>query len=319
LFNLLSLSNQLRQSNLNEWAKRMHEFINKAMQHGDNQKWRTSLELLPPVKAKHWQFDKDQIEIGANDQLDDRLRARLRATLLKFHPWRKGPFNVFGLHIDSEWRSDWKWRRFIAAIDPLKGRRVLDVGCGNGYYALRCLGQGAAVVVGIEPQLLYHAQYQALQHFLPDLPLCMLPCTLEDLEGDESFDSVFSLGVIYHRKSPLDHLNQLLSCLRPGGQLVIETLAIENKAQHIFMPVDRYARMRNIWFIPSPECLLTWLERSGFKNPRVLDLSITSPEEQRQTEWMSFESLAHALHPKNPGQTVEGLPAPRRVIAIAEK
>ena len=148
------------------------------MQHGDNQKWRTGLELLPPVKAKHWQFDKDQIEIGANDQLDDRLRARLRATLLKFHPWRKGPFNVFGLHIDSEWRSDWKWRRFIAAIDPLKGRRVLDVGCGNGYYALRCLGQGAAVVVGIEPQLLYHAQYQALQHFLPDLPLCMLPCTL---------------------------------------------------------------------------------------------------------------------------------------------
>ena len=72
-----------------------------------------------------------------------------RATTLHRHlhalqPWRKGPFSLFGVQIDTEWRSDWKWNRVAPHLSPLAGRRVLDVGCGNGYYGWRMCAAGAA-------------------------------------------------------------------------------------------------------------------------------------------------------------------------------
>ncbi len=63
------------------------------------------------------------------------------------------------------------------------------------------------------------------------------------------------MGVLYHRRSPVDHLYQLKSTLRPSGELVLETLIIDGDEQTVLLPKDRYARMRsNVWFIPSVEC-----------------------------------------------------------------
>ncbi|MCK5843119.1 MAG: DUF1698 domain-containing protein, partial [Victivallales bacterium] len=74
--------------------------------------------------------------------------ADLERVLKKLHPWRKGPFNLFGVEIDAEWRSNLKWNRLSDGISPLKGKLVLDLGCGNGYYGLRMIGEGAERVVG---------------------------------------------------------------------------------------------------------------------------------------------------------------------------
>ena len=234
-------------------------------------------------------------------------------------PWRKGPFDLFGVHVDTEWRSDWKWSRVAPHLD-LRGKRVLDVGCGNGYYQWRMLGAGADSVIGIDPNWLFFCQFQAVQRYLPDLPAWHLPFALEDLPAAlEGFDTVFSMGVFYHRRSPIEHLLALKDCLLKGGELVLETLVIEGDENQVLVPEDRYAQMRNVWFLPSVPALERWLRRAGFRDVRCVDVSTTSVEEQRSTEWMRYQSLSDFLDPADHSRTIEGLPAPRRAVLVARK
>ncbi|MGH8500687.1 MAG: tRNA 5-methoxyuridine(34)/uridine 5-oxyacetic acid(34) synthase CmoB, partial [Methylococcales bacterium] len=163
-------------------------------------------------------------------------------------------------------------------------------------------------------------QFWTIRHFAGELPVFVLPLSGEDfLSGLCEFDTVFSMGVLYHRKSPLDHLSELHGFLRSDGELVLETLVVDGAGGYTLLPEDRYAMMRNVWFIPSCQTLLLWLKRSGFKNIRLIDVTTTTSEEQRSTEWMRFHSLAEFLDPNDKRLTREGLPAPQRAIAIANK
>ena len=134
----------------------------------------------------------------------------------------------------------------------------------------------------------------------------------------QSFDTVFSMGILYHRKSPIDHLIELKDLLNDGGELVLDTLVVEGDEGHCLMPHGRYAKMRNVWFIPSTEMLLLWLRRTGFKNPRLVNLNRTSLQEQQRTDWMDWESLEDFLNPTDSNRTVEGYPAPLRATLVAE-
>ncbi|MBE9515897.1 MAG: tRNA 5-methoxyuridine(34)/uridine 5-oxyacetic acid(34) synthase CmoB [Proteobacteria bacterium] len=288
--------------------------------HGDEAKWKSAIQSLPVITKPTIQLDADRITIGNAADIDDASRQLLETSLQQLHPWRKGPYELFGVHIDTEWRSDFKWQRLASHIKPLKHCWVLDVGCGNGYHALRALGAGAERVIGIDPSLLFAYQFQAIKKFIPDYAVDVLPLSLEQFpQHTAAFDTVFSMGVLYHRRSPLDHLQSLYQCLRPGGELVLETLVVEGDEQHCLLPRDRYARMRNVWFLPSVDMLILWLQRLGFSNARVVDVNLTSTEEQRETEWMRFESLSQCLNPDDTTLTVEGYPAPRRAIIIASR
>ena len=308
---------------LEEWSRQLPAQVDARMdvgRYGNLPKWQKALDALPDVQPSRVRLDTDAVRVGAATDISDADRIRLEATLMELHPWRKGPFELFGLHIDTEWHSDWKWDRLCAAVSPLDDRLVLDVGCGNGYYALRMLGAGAARVIGIDPTPVFVMQFQALRRYLPELPVDVLPLALEDMpERLEAFDTVFSMGVLYHRRSPLDHILALRDCLRAGGELVLETLIIKGDEHCVLMPEGRYAKMRNTWFIPSVAMLEVWLRRCGFRSIRVVDTNQTSTLEQRSTEWMHFESLADFLDPDDPNKTVEGYPAPRRAVLIAEK
>jgi len=264
--------------------------------HGDFERWRDAVAGLPSATSD----------------------AERRDLLMQLAPWRKGPFNVGGVHIDAEWRSDLKWQRVAGAIEPLEGRRVLDVGCGNGYYALRMADAGAAAVLGIDPTLLYVMQFLAVTAYLERPPVSVLPLRLQELpDACHAFDTTFSMGVLYHQRSPLDHLRQLRATLRPGGQLVLETIFIPGEESYACTPAERYARMKNVWLLPTLAELSTWLRRTGFRDVEIIDTAITTVAEQRSTEWMTFESLADALDPEDPTRTVEGWPAPRRVVLTA--
>lgn len=124
------------------------------------------------------------------------------------------------------------------------------------------------------------------------------------------------MGVLYHRRSPIDHLLALHGALRPGGQLLLETLVVDNEDK-ILVPAGRYAKMRNVWFLPSPDLLAVWLRRAGFRDVATVDVTATTVEEQRQTSWMQFESLADFLDPADNSLTCEGYPAPKRAIVTA--
>ena len=204
-------------------------------------------------------------------------------------------------------------------IAPLRNRLVLDVGCGNGYHCWRMLGEGARGVLGIDPMLLNVVQFQAIKRLHGEAPIFVLPLAIEAFPLESKlFDTVFSMGVLYHRRSPIDHLLELKSCLRSGGQLVLETLVVEGNDDTVLLPESRYAQMRNVWFLPSPAMLMRWLRRCGFSGVRLVDISRTTQNEQRSTDWMQFHSLKHYLDPQNPHLTCEGLPAPVRAIVVAE-
>jgi tRNA (mo5U34)-methyltransferase len=285
--------------------------------HGDFKQWQKVLDHLP-VAPKNCVELKNKVEFGLSEDLNDGQKQRLEVLLRQLMPWRKGPFTVHGLTIDTEWRSDWKWDRVLPHISPLQHKTVLDVGCGSGYHLWRMKGEGAEFVVGIDPSQLFYCQFEAIKHFNPDPTVHLLPVGIDDMPELKAFDTVFSMGVLYHRRSPVDFLTQLKQQLRPGGELVLETLVIEGDEHAVLVPTDRYAKMRNVWFIPSTAALLLWLQRVGFKNAKVVDLSVTSLDEQRKTSWMENESLIDFLDPTDHSKTIEGYPAPLRAVIVAQ-
>ncbi|HBN13561.1 MAG: tRNA 5-methoxyuridine(34)/uridine 5-oxyacetic acid(34) synthase CmoB [Gammaproteobacteria bacterium] len=286
--------------------------------HGLTDKWLAMYDALPDVKRSVLDL-KHGVRIGdRSDCSDSQYQTILEAARTQI-PWRKGPWSLFGVEIDSEWRSDMKWDRLLPHIAPLAGRRVMDVGCGNAYHCYRALGEGARMVLGVDPHPAYFFQYRLIQHFLRDLPVFVVPVTLDQFPDKSAvFDTVFSMGVLYHRRSPLDHLFQLFDSLRPGGELVLETLIADGPEGYALTPPDRYCRMNNVWFLPSVATTESWLRRCGFVNVRTVDVNVTSAQEQRTTDWMPFQSLVDGLDPKDHSLSIEGLPGPKRAITLAE-
>ena len=300
MFNFAALQDCLESLGLANWNEELGPLLRDRLTgrtHGDWARWNQAIEALPDARG-----DSSQ----------------LRELLMELHPWRKGPLELDEVFIDTEWRSDWKWARVRDAIAPLEGRNVLDVGSGNGFYALEMRKAGAATVIGVDPTLLFAMQFLAINVFAQDASIFILPLRLDETpSANNAFDTTFSMGVLYHQRDPIAHLDHLRTTLRPGGQLVLETIYVPGEESYACTPADRYARMRNVWLLPTLAELTTWLQRSGFANVEIIDTTITTTDEQRSTEWMTFESLREALDPDDPTKTVEGWPAPHRVVVTA--
>lgn len=281
--------------------------------------WLNSIKHLPTIKP--YQIDLlNSVTVESEQPISIGEQQRIIQLLKNMMPWRKGPFHLYGINIDTEWRSDWKWERLIPHINNLEGQTVLDVGCNSGYHLWRMVGAGAKLAVGIDPMALYLCQFEAIRKLLGnDQRAHLLPLGIEELPKLNAFDTVFSMGVLYHRRSPLDHLFQLKDQLVDGGQLVLETLVIDGDLHQALMPGERYAQMRNVYFIPSVPTMINWLYKCGFSDVKMVDKSVTSLDEQRKTEWMTSDSLADFLDPNDSSKTIEGYPAPMRAVFIAIK
>ena len=281
--------------------------------------WLNSIKHLPTIKP--YQIDLlNSVTVETEQPISIGDQQRITQLLKNMMPWRKGPFHLYGINIDTEWRSDWKWERLIPHINNLEGQTVLDVGCNSGYHLWRMVGAGAKLAVGIDPMALYLCQFEAIRKLLGnDQRAHLLPLGIEELPKLNAFDTVFSMGVLYHRRSPLDHLFQLKDQLVDGGQLVLETLVIDGELHQALMPGERYAQMRNVYFIPSVPTMINWLHKCGFSDVKMVDKSVTSLDEQRKTEWMTSDSLADFLDPNDSSKTIEGYPAPMRAVFIAKK
>ncbi len=281
--------------------------------------WLNSIKHLPTIKP--YQIDLlNSVTVESEQPISIGEQQRITQLLKNMMPWRKGPFHLYGINIDTEWRSDWKWERLIPHINNLAGQTVLDVGCNSGYHLWRMVGAGAKLAVGIDPMALYLCQFEAIRKLLGnDQRAHLLPLGIEELPKLNAFDTVFSMGVLYHRRSPLDHLFQLKDQLVDGGQLVLETLVIDGDLHQALMPGERYAQMRNVYFIPSVPTMINWLHKCGFSDVKMVDKSVTSLDEQRKTEWMTSDSLADFLDPNDSSKTIEGYPAPMRAVFIAIK
>lgn len=314
----------MKQGPLNRWLDNLIPQLEQRLlenPHGDLGRWQAALNRLPDIQADNITLTTSAITANKAEALSEAELAQLTSGLMALSPWRKGPFQLFDTYINTEWHSDWKWDRVVPHISSLKNRVVLDVGCGSGYHCWRMLGEGADRVIGIDPNYLFLTQFEAIKKYCgPKSPIHLLPVKMEEVPSNlEAFDTTFSMGVLYHRRSPIDHLLELKSTLRKGGELVLETLVIEGDNEQCLMPEDRYAMMRNVWFIPSCDTLALWLKRAGFKDIKLVDLNRTTTEEQRATEWMTYQSLNSFLDPEDPAKTIEGYPAPLRATFVATK
>lgn len=313
---------QIAVSPLSHWLETLPAQIaswQREAVHGQIKQWTSAINYLPELKP----FELDLLNgviATSEEPLSAGQLTRMETHLRNLMPWRKGPFSLYGLNIDTEWRSDWKWDRVLPHLSDLRGRTILDVGCGSGYHLWRMIGAGAKLAVGIDPTQLFLHQFEAIRKLLgDDRRAHLLPLGIEQLPALNAFDTVFSMGVLYHRRSPLEHLWQLKDQLVQDGELVLETLVIEGDEHSVLVPGDRYAQMRNVYFIPSAAALKNWLEKCGFVDVRIVDVCTTTLEEQRRTEWMITESLAEFLDPNDSSKTIEGYPAPTRAVLIARK
>ncbi|WPO96847.1 MULTISPECIES: tRNA 5-methoxyuridine(34)/uridine 5-oxyacetic acid(34) synthase CmoB [Enterobacteriaceae] len=313
---------QIAKSPLAHWLETLPAQIatwQRGALHGQFKQWTNAVEFLPEMQP--YRLDLlHSVTAESETPLSPGQIKRIDTLLRNLMPWRKGPFSLYGVDIDTEWRSDWKWERVLPHLSDLAGRTILDVGCGSGYHLWRMVGAGAHLAVGIDPTQLFLCQFEAVRKLLGgDQRAHLLPLGIEQLPALNAFDTVFSMGVLYHRRSPLEHLWQLKDQLVSEGELVLETLVVEGDERTVLLPGDRYAQMRNVYFIPSALALKNWLEKCGFVDVRIVDVCQTTTEEQRRTEWMITESLAEFLDPNDPSKTVEGYPAPLRAVLVAKK
>ena len=305
---------------LNKISKKCLAISNKAFQvnNGNIPKWSQAIDTIDALPKGKVALKQPYISIN-QDGIDSEL---LMEALHKLIPWRKGPFMINGLALESEWDGDMKWQRITKHIKPLENKLVLDVGAGNGYFTIRMAMEGAKRVLGIEPFLLFNYQFRAIKSMIKSpLNALLLPIKLEDMPKKPIFDTVFSMGVLYHQRDHMAHLSQLREMMASDAELVIETLVIEGPEDYILVPKGRYAQMRNVYSIPSIKTLKSWLNDANFNNARVVDVSKTTTAEQRKTPWIGENgaSLEDFLDPLDDSLTIEGYPAPVRTIVVCER
>ena len=274
-------------------------------------------ELTGPIQRD---LDSPHVTIGNRSDLTEQQHELLEKAIFQLLPWRKGPFRLFGHEIDSEWNSSLKWERILPALGSLEGKQILDVGCGNGYYMFRAAYHQPRLMLGIDPSIPFFLSFELMQRYLqlPNLQYELMG--VEDLNlFDREFDMVLCMGILYHHRNPIGILRRLHQTLRVGGTAIIESQTIPGKGSMALFPEDRYAKARNVYFVPTADCLVNWVRRSGYKNVEVVSHEVVTVEEQRATELAPYESLRDFLDPQDSALTIEGYPAPYRTVVRAER
>ncbi|PKN44614.1 MAG: tRNA 5-methoxyuridine(34)/uridine 5-oxyacetic acid(34) synthase CmoB, partial [Deltaproteobacteria bacterium HGW-Deltaproteobacteria-16] len=181
-------------------------------------RFREPYEALHHLQARFTDFSKDAVTIGRADELGETDLCLVRETMRSFMPWRKGPFDVFGVEIDAEWQSWRKWNRLLPALPDLTGKVVADIGCNNGYYMFRMLEHKPRCVIGLEPFLQHYYCFKTLRRMAGADELFIELMGVEDIPlFPTCFDVVFLMGIIYHRISPVEMLREIRAAMRPGG------------------------------------------------------------------------------------------------------
>jgi tRNA (mo5U34)-methyltransferase len=283
------------------------------------ERFRLPYESVKHIRAGRCDFSGDAVKIGTRDEISGQDAEKVYTAMRGFMPWRKGPFEVFGIEIDAEWRSERKWNRVLPELPDLHNKIVADIGCNNGYYMFRMACHEPSLVLGFEPYLQHYFTFKALNRFAG----CEnLACELLGVEHiglfRNCFDVIFLMGILYHRSAPVDLLREIRTALKPGGILMVESQGIPGKEPWAFFPEQRYAKVPGTYFVPTGSCLTNWLSRAGFTGVKIFFSHPMSSREQRRTAWMVFESYEDFIDRDDPSLTVEGYPAPIRIFAKAE-
>jgi tRNA (mo5U34)-methyltransferase len=283
--------------------------------HRNNQGFETALNALSKIEINSFNPTSKNISIIDNEKINE-----IKLIAKSLSHWRKGPYQLGDLHIDSEWRSDIKWNRLLPSLPKLENKVLLDIGCNNGYFMFEMDKQNPQAVLGIDPVVYCEAQFKFLQYFNQSPRLFFEMIGVDEVAHFKNlFDGIFNMGIIYHHPNPIEQLKNCHQALRKDGFIVLESITIPGTESMALFPDDRYARMRNVWFVPTANCMKNWLHKAKFKHIDIIYDELLTNEEQRVTSWSGGASLDDFLDPKDKSKTIEGHPAPRRAAIIAYK
>lgn len=285
-------------------------------------KYKNLLGEIPEINTDILNLDSDAIEITSGNELSDDDFQKIKKISEALIPWRKGPFKLFNLEINSEWRSNLKWDRIKPHLPNLEGKNILDIGANNGYYMFKMAAHNPKLVLGIDPVIHNYAQFNFLQKFakIPSLRFELLG--IEHLKFfKDFFDVIFSMGIIYHHKNPIEQLQDIRNSLRTSGTVILESIGIPGENPMALFPQSSYAKMNNVWFVPTLSCMINWAHKAKFKNIEIISSSMMTFDEQRNTPWCPrpFQSLEDFLDPNDQDKTIEGYPAPMRFCLSLRK
>ena len=283
---------------------------------GSEEYW--SLIQNEKLRAQYKNYKKDTIILGRKFEIDSDEREKLEIRLKKFIPWRKGPFSIFGIDIDSEWQSNLKWNRVLPNLDNLENKIICDIGSNNGYYMFKMAESKPKLVVGFDPVAKYKFTFEYLQKiaYQPNIKIELLGFKHLTLFPN-FFDIIFCMGIVYHHRNPIEIFQNIFKALKPGGQLILESMGIPGDESLAIFPEDKFAGMRNVWFVPTESCLRNWLLRTHFQKVCCLYNEELNIYEQRATKWSPFKSLENSLGREK--HTIEGYSRPHRIYFTARK
>jgi tRNA (mo5U34)-methyltransferase len=304
-----------------ESINRVREQRIRALQHNETlYPFAAAWQPFASFKSSHLRFDRAVVEIGHADELSAEQQEKFASALRTFIPWKKGPFRLFGHEIASEWQSQLKWERIVPHLPNLRGKKIADIGCHNGYYMFRAAALDPALVLGFEPNPKLWCNFHLLQRYaqVPSLAFELLGIEELNLYPD-FFQVIFCLGILYHHPDPLRHLQAMHRSLTRGGRIVIDCQGIPGEEPVALLPAARYAGAKGIWWLPTLSCLTNLLQRCNFKEISCIYAAKLEPSEQRATPWAPLASLEDFLDPEDSTKTREGYPAPWRFYLIAKK
>lgn len=318
--NLLKRNNFYHPNTYDDY-KFLFDFYEKKnfTKHGNKELWKDILLSLPAIESPIFKVEDGIINIGSKNDIGTKDFDKLKNLLLELSPWRNGPYNLFGIDIDSEWKSYMKWDRLKDNIPNLKNKNICDIGCNNGYHMMRALEASPNLIVGFDRTPLYIIQFLIFKYYLKHINnIFALPIPFEDYDVEEIlFDIVFLFGVLYHKKNPFSFLNSIKEKMSSGGYIIIETLVSDSSRDIEIEKGKTYVGMHNIYTIYTEDNFISNLSEQDFINIKCIDRSKTYSIEQRSTEWMNSHSLENFMISDN--QTIDGYDRPSRAIFIAQK
>lgn len=123
--------------------------------------------------------------------------------------------------------------RFLLPAD-LTGKRVLDLGTYDGFWAIEAKRRGAAFVVAADRwwPMLETAKKSLGAYDIEYMWSGDLDLPLRWQSYADSFDVVLFYGILYHLKNPYQGLKNAVDCCKPGGIVIVESAVNEGKMRH---------------------------------------------------------------------------------------
>ncbi|MCP2620361.1 methyltransferase domain-containing protein [Candidatus Aminicenantes bacterium AC-334-K16] len=139
---------------------------------------------------------------------------------------------VWTEYIPEYQKSEEHWRLFYSP-DEVKGKRILDAGCGTGIFSIIFARHGADEVIGLDisagslttaRKLKENFNLNNVDFHQADMLHLPFP--------EESFDVVWAWGTVHHTIDPWRAMEELIRVLKPGGSIL---LAVYTKTKITFI------------------------------------------------------------------------------------